>query len=225
MPEARQSDDPRKTTEAEFEKPWWVIPSGHIRPLWWLAVAPVLIWSDYAAGPDTPYPLLYFVPVCIAAWYSGLSTALALAIGLPLVHLGLLVTVWNTPLAFVGMSAFLLRTVVVALIALVFARQAEYERELRREMQRRHAVQLRAEQLRVVQVTMRTVHDIVNNCLNQLQLLRMEADGRVPEESLETFDQAVREASAQLRRLGELQSFAEKQMEIGMGLDIGPAPR
>ena len=32
--------------------------------------------------------------------------------------------------------------------------------------------QRQAERLRVVHVTMRTVHDIVNNCLNQLQILR-----------------------------------------------------
>ena len=48
---------------------------------------------------------------------------------------------------------------------------------------------MRAEQLRVVQVTMRTVQDIVNNCLNQLLLLRMDAEGHVPAESLELYDQ------------------------------------
>jgi SNF family Na+-dependent transporter len=41
----------------------------------------------------------------------------------------------------------------------------------------------RPEQLRVVHVTMRTVQDIVNNCLNQIQLLRLDAEGLVPEES------------------------------------------
>src|SRR5213594_516322 len=37
---------------------------------------------------------------------------------------------------------------------------------------RMHEAQLQAEQLRVLRVTMRTVQDIVNNNLNQLQLLR-----------------------------------------------------
>jgi hypothetical protein len=180
-----------------------------------------MIWSDYVAGPDNPYPLLYFLPVCVAAWYSGQGAAIALAAGMPVIHLGLLLVVWNEQPTFLSLTMFLLRTAVVALLALVVARQADYEREFRRELQRRHAVRLRAEQLRVVQVTMRSVEDIVNNCLNQLQLLRLEAEGLVPEESLTTFDQAVRDASAKLRALAELQAFAEKQMAIGMGLDAG----
>jgi signal transduction protein with GAF and PtsI domain len=78
---------------------------------------------------------------------------------------------------------------------------------------------LQAERLRVVHVTMRTVHDIVNNCLNQLQILRLHAEGHVPEESLTQFDQAIHSASAQLKALGDMQEFAEKRMEIGTGLD------
>jgi signal transduction protein with GAF and PtsI domain len=79
--------------------------------------------------------------------------------------------------------------------------------------------QLQAERLRVVHVTMRTVHDIVNNCLNQLQLLRLHAEGHVPEESLMLFDQAIHTASAQLKALGDMQEFTEKRLEIGIGLD------
>ena len=79
--------------------------------------------------------------------------------------------------------------------------------------------QLQAERLRVVQVTMRTVHNIVNNCLNQLQLLRLDAEGHVPQESLTLFDEAIHSASAQLKALGDMEEFTEKRMEIGMGLD------
>lgn len=86
-----------------------------------------------------------------------------------------------------------------------------------------HEAQLQAERLRIVKITMRTVHDIVNNCLNQLQLLRLAAEGRVPEESVILFDQAIQEASAQLRALGNMEVFAEKQMEIGNGLDVDGA--
>ena len=79
--------------------------------------------------------------------------------------------------------------------------------------------QRQAERLRVVHVTMRTVHDIVNNCLNQLQILRLDTEGYVPEESLALFDQAIRSAAAQLKALGDMDEFTEKRMEIGMGLD------
>lgn len=50
--------------------------------------------------------------------------------------------------------------------------------------QQAHQAQLHAEQLRVVRMTMRTVQDIVNNNLNQLQLLRIEF---VSLETLELF--------------------------------------
>ena len=206
-------------SEPHIDKPWWVVPSGHIRPIWWLAAIPLMIWADYAAGSDNRYPLLYVVPVCIAAWYSGVRPALAQATVMPIAHLTFLFTIWNAPPNLANLVMLLVRASSVGLIAFVFARQAEYERALRRDMERRHAMELRAEQLRVVHVTMRSVQDIVNNCLNQLQLLRMDAEGVVPAESLETFDQAVREATAKIRDLSELQTFAEKRKEIGMGLD------
>jgi len=78
---------------------------------------------------------------------------------------------------------------------------------------------LAAERLRVVQVTMRTVHDIVNNCLNQLQLLRLDAENKVPLESLKFFDQTIQETSAKLNAMGNLQEYAEMQTAIGTGLD------
>ena len=195
---------------------------GPIRPSWWLAVAPIVIGVDYAAGPDTQLPALYVLPVCVAAWYSGQRAALALAIVVPAAHLLFELTRWgpSPDPGWVAATAAL-RATVVGFIALVFARQSEHERQLRRDLEQRHALQLRAEQLRVVQVTMRSVQDIVNNCLNQLQLLRMDAEDHVPAESIELFDQAIKNAAAQLKALGDLENYAEKQMEVGPALDIG----
>jgi signal transduction protein with GAF and PtsI domain len=81
--------------------------------------------------------------------------------------------------------------------------------------------QLQAERLRVVHVTMRTVQDIVNNCLNQLQLLRIEAEGKVPDESLVLFDDAIRVASDKLTALGNIHEFTEHHMAVGSGLGSG----
>jgi hypothetical protein len=78
---------------------------------------------------------------------------------------------------------------------------------------------LESERLRVVQVTMRTVQDIVNNGLNQLQLLRFDAEGHVPPESLALFDDAIRETVKSLTALGDLQAYGEKQLVVGTGLD------
>ena len=152
----------------------------------------------------------------------GNEPALSLAAVLPLAHLIFVLTVWRSPASLDLIALTILRATVVAFIALVFARQSEHERELRRDLQRRHALQLQAEQLRVVQVTMRTVQDIVNNCLNQLQLLRMDAEeGRVSAESIRLFDQAITDAESRLKRLGDLEAYAEKQLEVGTTLDVG----
>jgi hypothetical protein len=87
--------------------------------------------------------------------------------------------------------------------------------------QRRHEAQLQAEQLRVLRVTMRTVQDIVNNSLNQLQLLRIEAEGIVPDDTLTLFDQTIMDTTAQLTALGNMDAFAEKSMASGSSLDVG----
>jgi len=80
--------------------------------------------------------------------------------------------------------------------------------------------EMQAEQLRVLRVTMRTVQDIVNNNLNQLQLLRIEADGRVAADTLRLFAVTIRDTAAQLRALGNVEVFAEKTMASGSCLDV-----
>jgi hypothetical protein len=85
----------------------------------------------------------------------------------------------------------------------------------------RRTADLEIERLRVVQVTMRTVQDVINNCLNQLQLVRFEAEGFVSPDSLAMFDGAIRDAAAQLKKLADLEAYVEHDMAIGTGL--GPA--
>jgi hypothetical protein len=88
-----------------------------------------------------------------------------------------------------------------------------------------HETGLQAERLRIVKVTMRTVQDIVNNCLNGLQLVRFEAEGHVVQESLALFDEAIQATSeaiqatsAKLKTLGDLEAYAENEMAAGTGL-------
>jgi hypothetical protein len=91
--------------------------------------------------------------------------------------------------------------------------------------QRAHEALLMDERLRVLHVTMRTVQDIVNNFLNGLQLLRVEAEGCVPSETLTLFDDSIKETAARLTALGDMEVFAEKPMAMGLGLDVGPRSR
>jgi hypothetical protein len=90
--------------------------------------------------------------------------------------------------------------------------------------QRIYQATLRAEQIRVLQVTMRTVQDIVNNNLNQLQLLRLEAEGHVSAERLEQFDNTIQDTAAQLTAIGNMEVFLEKPMPTGSGLDVKGCP-
>jgi hypothetical protein len=55
-----------------------------------------------------------------------------------------------------------------------------------------------------------------------LQLVRLEAEGHVPDASLELFDKVIHETAAQLQALGDLEAYTEKQMAAGRGLDVGP---
>jgi signal transduction protein with GAF and PtsI domain len=132
-------------------------------------------------------------------------------LGVPMIDRGLLVGVLVVqtiePRLFSADEVRMVATAAAQLSPIVS--DARMEREAQRQ----------AERLRVVHVTMRTVHDIVNNCLNQLQILRLDAEGHVPEESLALFDQAIYSAAAQLKALGDMEEFTEKRLEIGMGLD------
>ena len=103
------------------------------------------------------------------------------------------------------------------LVLVIVAQVVDNLRSARRE---KREAKRQQEQLRVVHVTMRTVQDIVNNGLNQLQLLRVDAEGLVSEESLVLFDKTIQETSAKLKALGNLEVFVEKQMAVGSGLDV-----
>jgi hypothetical protein len=68
------------------------------------------------------------------------------------------------------------------------------------------------------------VQDIVNNNLTQLQLLRMEAEGLVPNDTLALFDTTIENTATELTALGNMAVFAEKPMAIGgSGLDVSPS--
>jgi hypothetical protein len=75
------------------------------------------------------------------------------------------------------------------------------------------------QRLRVFKATMRTVHDMVNNFLNNLQLFRMEAEeGPLTHESLELFDDLIAETAEKLKTLGDSESVIEYKMASGVGI-------
>ena len=66
------------------------------------------------------------------------------------------------------------------------------------------------------------LHDVVNNSLNQLQILRFDAEGHVPSTSIAMFDKTILETVDRLRALENMTTYAEKPMAIGTGLDDTP---
>ena len=80
----------------------------------------------------------------------------------------------------------------------------------------RHRSQRRLEgaRLRVVKTTMATVHDIVNNALNNLVFIHIEAEKSqaLSQESLQTFENIITETAEKLREINELEIVAERNL-------------
>jgi|SoiMethySBSTD1v2_1073268.scaffolds.fasta_scaffold195590_3 hypothetical protein len=113
------------------------------------------------------------------------------------------------------LTAFLLIGVGLVVDHLVYSQRRKRDR------------QLQEHRLRVLKATMRTVQDIVNNCLNSLQLFRLEAEDVLSPESLALFDQLIRETAAKLTALGDLEATPERLMASGIGIsypEIGNEP-
>jgi hypothetical protein len=116
-----------------LDRPWWLLPIGHIRAGWWVLAGAFVLAADYFAGVDSQFPTLYAIPVALAAWYSGRWPAVALAIAVPVFHIALVLAAMGTT-----ESAMLLATmtaargIVIFVMALWFARLAEHERQLLR---------------------------------------------------------------------------------------------
>ena len=90
--------------------------------------------------------------------------------------------------------------------------------------QRSHQQQLRAEQLRVLRMTMRTVQDIVGNALMSLYLFRAEAEPSVSHQSLALFDHIIADTAERLKKIGDLETVAEIRMSAGMGIEYQSSP-
>ena len=115
-------------------RPWWLLPAGRIHPMWWIALGCAMLWIDYVTSTAEHFPVVYIIPVILAAWYSGKWPAVGLAIAIPLFRLVFMVLPLPpervTSLAF----ATTFRGLVIVILALWFARLAEFERSLERRV-------------------------------------------------------------------------------------------
>ena len=93
-----------------------------------------MLWIDHATSTAEHFPVVYIIPVILAAWYSGKWPAVGLAIAIPVVRLIFMVM----PLPAGRMVSLALATtfrgIVIIILALWFARLAEFERSLERRV-------------------------------------------------------------------------------------------
>jgi len=121
------------TENETLERPWWLLPVGRINAGWWVPVAIALVAADYFIGPLSQFPVLYVIPVSLAAWYSGRWPAVALAIAVPFFHLVyLLLAMQGTTDTMLLATMTVARGAVILVMALWFARLSEHERQLLR---------------------------------------------------------------------------------------------
>ena len=103
---------------------------------WWFVLSAILLVLDYYLGPHIQFTATFVVPVLLAAWYTGHSSALSLAVVLPLTHLAFMLVVWNElASASSNVLSTMVRAGVYAFVGSVVARLAQHERELEREVE------------------------------------------------------------------------------------------
>ena len=85
---------------------------------------------DYATGKFIMFPILFVVPVMLAAWFSAKRTAYALAVLLPLGRLAI-ASLFDKPDPFVFLAInAIIRMTVLGLLAFLVARTARQTKEL-----------------------------------------------------------------------------------------------
>jgi hypothetical protein len=98
-----------------------------------LGLSAVILVLDYLSGPYIQFPILFVIPVVLAAWYHGLSLALSLSLALPVLRLAFLAG-RDQIFAPHELINTLTRMIVLGLLAYFVERTAQHERALSREL-------------------------------------------------------------------------------------------
>ena len=98
--------------------------------MWWIVLGAGLLWVDYLTPPTGQFPVMYVLPVILAAWYSGTWPAVGLAIAVPVFRLLVVIPFESPELMGPAAAATVFRGVVIVFLALWFGRLAQFERAL-----------------------------------------------------------------------------------------------
>ena len=100
----------------------------------YLAIGVAILLLDFLTGPFLLFPILFVIPVTLAAWFHSPRLAYALAISLPLGRLfiaGFMDV--PSPLVYIAANA-LIRVVVLLFLAFLVSRTARQTKELERRV-------------------------------------------------------------------------------------------
>ncbi|MBU0960299.1 MAG: hypothetical protein KKD01_08865 [Proteobacteria bacterium] len=105
-------------------------------------------------------------------------------------------TIWQSHI-----MTIVFTSLVATIVSLVMVNRTEKIEKDKKELE------LRESKIRTLQITMFTVHHIVNNFLNRLLLIRIEAEeeGTISQESLEKLEADISDVSRKLVALSELE--------------------
>jgi hypothetical protein len=102
------------------------------RPAGWLVLALIFLIADYLTGEAIEFPIAFVLPVFLAAWNLRRRWAVGLAVGLPLLRLGM-VLVWaesyRPPLH--AVLNLLIRAAVLLVLAVITWRYREASSEVK----------------------------------------------------------------------------------------------
>ena len=104
-------------------------------PVYWCLLGVATVALDHLTGPYIRFPILFLLPVMLAAWYNGRGWGWGLAIILPLAQGVLLMAVWpkHGPVLETIINT-MVRMAVLSLVAFLVDRTAKHERELETEV-------------------------------------------------------------------------------------------
>ena len=99
-------------------------------PSAWITFSLAALTLDFISGSYLTVPILYVIPVLVAAWNRGLKWALPMTVALSLTRTSFNF-VWDVPLSYSSISMTIFRGCMLALLAFFVSREASRRRALK----------------------------------------------------------------------------------------------
>ena len=102
-------------------------------PVYWVVLAVVILFCDYLTQPFIRFPILFLVPIALAAWYSGRWWGIGLAVSMTVIHTYFSRAPGVAETMTVTVTNEVIRLIVLSLFAFLVDRTATQSRMLARE--------------------------------------------------------------------------------------------